>query len=98
MAASRHPPPNDTRLGAVVDAAMPTLVALSAALVLMAAVVFVLARPPSAAEIEQDIWSAWLTYSVDEQDRTFGDLLAPDAPENFRGAAQGLLDTLGTLV
>ena len=60
---------NDTRLGAVVDTTTPTLVALAAVLILMAAVVFVLARPPSALEIEQDIWSAWLTFTVDEQDR-----------------------------
>jgi signal transduction histidine kinase len=89
---------SDSRIGSVVDTTAPTLVALAAVLILMAAVVFVIARPPSAREIEQDIWSAWLTYTVDEQDRTFADLLAPDAPPNYRGAAQGLLQTLGTLV
>jgi signal transduction histidine kinase len=90
--------PTDTRFSAVVDATTPTLVALAALLILMAAIVFVLARPPSALEIEQDIWSAWLTFTVDEQDRTFADLLAPDAPPTHKNAAQGLLQTLGTLV
>ena len=89
---------SDSRFRDALDTMAPTLVALGAVLMLIAAAVFVLAWPPSAAEIEQDVWSAWLTYTVDEQDRTFADLLAPTAEASYQGAAQGLLQTLGTLV
>jgi signal transduction histidine kinase len=91
---------NESRIGSALDAMAPTLVALAAVLILAAAVVFVLARPPRADEIEQDIWSAWLSRAVDAQDRTFADLLDtdPNAPKSHRFAAEGLLRTLGTLV
>jgi signal transduction histidine kinase len=73
--------------------ATPTLIAGTAILVLAGVVIFLLARPPSASDIENDLWTAWISLTTDDADRTFADMLL----RGEREPANALLESLGSL-